>query len=174
MAELDQEFSKAAGHDVVATFTPHLLPINRGILATIYVRLRKDRTARDLRSILAEAYDKRAVRPRAALWRHAADAPRAGLQHGDDRRGRGPARRAAAIIVSVLDNLVKGASGQAIQNANLMLRLCPRPPGWSRSRCFRERRSRFRPSLSPCGRGCRAIDKIARRVRGESSSARPH
>ena len=46
MAELDQEFSKAAGRDVVVTFTPHLVPMNRGILSTIYVRGRGNRTAR--------------------------------------------------------------------------------------------------------------------------------
>src|SRR3984957_5611464 len=55
MAELDQEFSAAAGRDVVVSFTPHLLPMNRGILSTIYVRGPKA-TAEDLHALLAKAY----------------------------------------------------------------------------------------------------------------------
>ena len=48
MAELDQEFSLAAGREVIVTFTPHLVPMNRGILSTIYVRGRRGRTPEDL------------------------------------------------------------------------------------------------------------------------------
>ncbi len=57
-AELDQELSKAAGREVMATFTPHLMPINRGLLSTIYVRGRRGRTAEDLHDILARSYAK--------------------------------------------------------------------------------------------------------------------
>jgi N-acetyl-gamma-glutamyl-phosphate reductase len=57
MAELDQEFTKAAGREVIVSFTPHLVPMNRGILSTIYVRGRK-RTAEELHAILAETYAK--------------------------------------------------------------------------------------------------------------------
>ncbi|ALK09537.1 N-acetyl-gamma-glutamyl-phosphate reductase [Blastochloris viridis] len=120
MAELDQEFSKAAGQDVIATFTPHLLPINRGILATIYVKLRKDKTARDLRTILAEQYD---GEPFVHMLRYG-DMPHTRHVRGSNMVMIGVVadrRDGQAIIVSVLDNLVKGASGQAIQNANLML-----------------------------------------------------
>src|SRR5579871_6945360 len=55
MAELDQEFSKAAGREVVVTFTPHLVPMNRGILSTIYVRDAKA-SAQDLHAILSKCY----------------------------------------------------------------------------------------------------------------------
>src|ERR1044071_4247005 len=55
MAELDQEFSKAAGRNVVVTFTPHLVPMNRGILSTIYVRSEKS-SPEDLHAILSKAY----------------------------------------------------------------------------------------------------------------------
>src|SRR6476620_4354785 len=55
MAELDQEFSLAAGRPVVATFTPHLVPMNRGILSTIYVRGLKAKPD-DLQALLAKAY----------------------------------------------------------------------------------------------------------------------
>ena len=53
MAELDQEFTKAAGRKVIVTFTPHLVPMNRGILSTIYVRGAKTRSPEDLHAILS-------------------------------------------------------------------------------------------------------------------------
>jgi len=59
MAELDQEFSKAAGRNVVVSFTPHLVPMNRGILSTIYVRSEKSSqgsSPEDLHGILSKAY----------------------------------------------------------------------------------------------------------------------
>ena len=58
MAELDQEFSLAAGREVVVTFTPHLVPMNRGILSTIYVRGKRGRTPQDLHAILLKFYAK--------------------------------------------------------------------------------------------------------------------
>jgi N-acetyl-gamma-glutamyl-phosphate reductase len=120
MAELDQEFSKAAGRDVVVTFTPHLLPINRGILSTIYVRGRRGRTPEDLQGVLATAYAKEpfihvlpfGVTPQT---RHVRGSNMTFIGVAKDRI---PGR---AIVVSALDNLVKGAAGQAIQNMNLML-----------------------------------------------------
>src|SRR5262249_55647579 len=57
MAELDQEFSLAAGREVVVTFTPHLVPMNRGILSTIYVRSARGKQPEDLHAILAGAYE---------------------------------------------------------------------------------------------------------------------
>src|SRR6202000_298900 len=58
MSELDQEYSKAAGKDVIASFTPYLLPMNRGILSTIYVRGRRSGTAQKLHEILEKQYEK--------------------------------------------------------------------------------------------------------------------
>ena len=58
MAELDQEFSLAAGREVVVTFTPHLVPMNRGIYSTIYVRGRRGRTPEELHAILLKFYAK--------------------------------------------------------------------------------------------------------------------
>src|SRR5581483_6275698 len=57
MAELDQEFSLAAGRPVVASFTPHLVPMNRGILSTIYVRGLKA-SPQDIHALLLKAYAK--------------------------------------------------------------------------------------------------------------------
>jgi len=119
MAELDQEFSKAAGRNVVATFTPHLVPMNRGILSTIYVRGR-DRTPEDLHKILCETY---ADEPFVHLLPFG-EVPHTRHVRGSNMTFIGVAKDRApgrAIIVSALDNLVKGASGQAVQNMNLML-----------------------------------------------------
>ena len=120
MAELDQEFSKAAGREVLVSFTPHLVPMNRGILSTIYVRGRRGRNAQDLHAILSEAYEKEPfvhVLPfgETPHTRHVRCSNMTMIGVAADRiAGR-------AIIVSALDNLVKGASGQAVQNMNLML-----------------------------------------------------
>ena len=120
MAELDQEFSLAAGREVVVTFTPHLVPMNRGILSTIYVRGRRGRTAEDLHAILLKQY---AREPFVHVLPFG-ETPHTRHVRGSNMTFIGVARdRVAgrAIIVSVLDNLVKGASGQAVQNMNLVL-----------------------------------------------------
>jgi N-acetyl-gamma-glutamyl-phosphate reductase len=119
MSELDQEFSKAAGRPVVATFTPHLVPMNRGILSTIYVRGVKA-SPQDLHALLAKSYGNEPfvhVLPFGATpqTRHVRGSNMTFIGVVADRvAGR-------AIIVSTLDNLTKGASGQAVQNMNLML-----------------------------------------------------
>jgi N-acetyl-gamma-glutamyl-phosphate reductase len=120
MAELDQEFSLAAGREVVVTFTPHLLPQNRGILSTIYVRGKRGRTPQELHEILLKFYAKEPfvhVLPfgETPHTRHVRGSNMTMIGVAADRI---PGR---AIIVSALDNLVKGASGQAIQNMNLVL-----------------------------------------------------
>jgi N-acetyl-gamma-glutamyl-phosphate reductase len=120
MAELDQEFSLAAGREVVVTFTPHLVPMNRGILSTIYVRGRRGRTPQDLHAILLNAYAKEPfvhVLPFGEMpqTRHVRGSNLTFMGVAADRiAGR-------AILCSALDNLTKGASGQAVQNMNLML-----------------------------------------------------
>jgi N-acetyl-gamma-glutamyl-phosphate reductase len=119
MAELDQEFSKAAGRDVIVTFTPHLVPMNRGILSTIYVRSLKA-SPQQLHALLLKSYAKEKfvhVLPFGSLpaTRHVRGSNMTFLGVANDRiAGR-------AIIVSALDNLTKGASGQAVQNMNVML-----------------------------------------------------
>lgn len=122
MAELDQEFSAAAGREVKATFTPHLAPMNRGIYATIYVRAEGSVDAAGLHEILARRYADEAfvtVLPfgQVPQSRHVRGSNMVQIGVVADRR---PGR---AIVVSTLDNLVKGASGQAVQNMNLILGL---------------------------------------------------
>ena len=127
MAELDQEFSAAAGRDVTVTFTPHLVPMNRGILSTIYVRGKRGRTPQELHGILLKFYAKEPfvhVLPYGETphTRHVRGSNMTMIGVVADRiEGR-------AIIVSALDNLVKGASGQAIQNMNLIMGY-PEPMG---------------------------------------------
>ncbi len=119
MAELDQEFSIAAGRNVIATFTPHLVPMNRGILSTIYVRGLKD-SPQDLHAILLKSYAKEPfvhVLPFGATpqTRHVRGSNMTFIGVAADRiAGR-------AIVVAALDNLTKGASGQAVQNMNVLL-----------------------------------------------------
>jgi len=119
MAELDQEFSLAAGRDVAVTFTPHLAPMNRGLLSTIYLRGIKA-SPQDLHAILLKYYAKESfvhVLPFGATpqTRHVRGSNMTFIGMAADRiAGR-------AIIVSALDNLTKGASGQAVQNMNVML-----------------------------------------------------
>jgi N-acetyl-gamma-glutamyl-phosphate reductase len=121
MAELDQEFSKAVGRDVVVSFTPHLVPMNRGILSTIYVRSAKS-SPEDLHAILSKAYAQEPfvhVLPYGRLpqTRHVRGSNMTFIGASKDRI---PGR---VIICSALDNLTKGASGQAVQNMNVMLGL---------------------------------------------------
>lgn len=118
LAEFDQEFTLAAGHPVEVTFVPHLLPQNRGILATTYVR----GDAGAIHRALAEAYADEpfmVVLPmgEAPATRHVRGSNFVHLGVIPDRR---PGR---VMVFSTLDNLTKGSSGQALQNANLMLGL---------------------------------------------------
>jgi len=116
LAEFDQEFSAIAGREVKVQFTPHLLPANRGIIATVYVK----GDAQVVHRTLQEAYAGEPflqTLPFAELpsTRHIRGSNFCHIGVSGDRvAGR-------AIVVAVLDNLTKGSSGQAIQNANIML-----------------------------------------------------
>jgi N-acetyl-gamma-glutamyl-phosphate reductase len=116
LGEFDQEFSRAAGRPVQVQFTPHLLPMNRGILATVYVQ--GDPAA--VHASLAGRYADEPFLQVLPFGTLPSTRDIAGSNYchvgviGDRIKGR-------AVVVSVLDNLTKGSSGQAIQNANLML-----------------------------------------------------
>ncbi|HEX9465884.1 MAG TPA: N-acetyl-gamma-glutamyl-phosphate reductase [Alphaproteobacteria bacterium] len=120
--EIEQGLSKAAGKPVVVNFTAHLMPMNRGILASIYVRLANGAKAADLRRTLEARYEGEPfVRVLAdgvsPATRHVRGSNYAHIGVFADRV---PGR---AIVLCAEDNLVKGASGQAIQNMNVMLGL---------------------------------------------------
>ncbi len=117
--EIEQGLSEAAGKPVVANFTPHLMPMSRGILSSIYVKLAPGVGPDDLRASLAARYaDEPFVRVLPA-----GEAPATRHVRGSNYcfigvfKDRVPGR---AIILSVIDNMVKGASGQAVQNMNVM------------------------------------------------------
>ena len=116
LGEFDQEFSKLAGRPVHIQFSPHLLPMNRGILATTYVQ----GDAKAIYQVLSDAYVAEPflqVLPFGALP-STRDIAGSNFCHIGVTGDRVPGR---AVVVAVLDNLTKGSSGQAIQNANLML-----------------------------------------------------
>lgn len=118
--EIEQGLALAAGREVLVNFTPHLMPMSRGILASTYVRLKRGTSAADLRAALAEQY---AGEPFVKLLPEGV-APQTRHVQGSNLclmnvfADRLPGR---AIVMSVIDNLVKGASGQAVQNFNLMI-----------------------------------------------------
>lgn len=117
-AEFDQEFSKAAGREVKVMFTPHLMPANRGILAIVHVR----GEAEAIHASLTQAYENEpfiVVLPigEAPATRHVRGSNFCHIGVVADRL---PGR---VRVFAVLDNLTKGSSGQALQNANLMLGL---------------------------------------------------
>ena len=116
LGEFDQEFSKVAGRDVRIQFQPHLIPANRGILGTAYVR----GDAQAVYDTLAVAYENEPfieVLPmgEAPSTRHIRGSNFCHIGVAADRL---PGR---VMVVAALDNLTKGSSGQALQNANLML-----------------------------------------------------
>ncbi|WP_027259034.1 N-acetyl-gamma-glutamyl-phosphate reductase [Leisingera aquimarina] len=116
LGEFDQEFSKIAGRPVKVQFTPHLLPANRGILATVYVK----GDARTIHETFAKAY---ADEPFIELLPFG-EAPSTHHVRGSNFCHIGVAQdriEGRAIVIAALDNLTKGSSGQALQNANLML-----------------------------------------------------
>jgi N-acetyl-gamma-glutamyl-phosphate reductase len=118
LGEFDQEFTRLAGRPVEIQFTPHLVPANRGIVATGYVR----GDAKLVHDTLAAAYVSEPfieVLPFGEMpsTRHVRGSNFCHLGVVADRRA------GRTIIVAALDNLTKGSSGQALQNANLMLSL---------------------------------------------------
>lgn len=118
LGEFDQEFSRVAGRPVLVQFTPHLLPMNRGILATVYVK-------GDPQAVHAALAARYALEPFLEVLPFGAlpstrDIAGSNFCHIGVTGDRIPGR---AVVIAVLDNLTKGSSGQAIQNANLMLGL---------------------------------------------------
>ena len=118
LGEFDQEFSALAGRPVKVQFTPHLMPANRGILATVYVKGDAQAINKALQTAYAdEPFIEVLPFGEAPSTRHIRGSNFCHIGVTGDRiEGR-------AIVVAALDNLTKGSSGQALQNANLMLGL---------------------------------------------------
>ena len=118
--EIEQTLSDLAGEDVVISFTPHLLPVNRGILSTCYATLSKPVSTSELVSVFHDAYGQEPfVRVHAE-----GSLPNVAYVRGSNFCDLGVVsdpRTGRVIVVSTIDNLVKGAAGQAVQNMNIML-----------------------------------------------------
>ncbi|MBW2466027.1 MAG: N-acetyl-gamma-glutamyl-phosphate reductase [Deltaproteobacteria bacterium] len=120
--EMEQEISKLCQKQVVISFTPHLLPMSRGILSTIYAELSKPFSDSEVHGLYKDFYgDEHFVRlcepgsfP-ATQFVRGSNYCDIGFKV-DDRTGR-------IVILSAIDNLVKGAAGQAVQNMNIMCNL---------------------------------------------------
>ncbi len=120
--EIEQTLAALAGEPVAVSFTPHLLPVNRGILSTCYAGLSDPLSTEALVAFYRERYaDEPFVRIHpAGEW------PNVTYVRGSNYCNIGlfsDARTGRVIVVSVIDNLLKGASSQAVQNMNLMLGL---------------------------------------------------
>lgn len=115
MPEIDQLLSEAAGESLEVVFTPHLVPMDRGILSTCYATAPADVDVEQLMATLCDYYADEPfvdVVEAPPLTKHVAGTNRC---HLTARMVRG-----RAIVVSAIDNLIKGASGAAVQNFNLM------------------------------------------------------
>ncbi len=118
--EIEEFLNSISQQDIQLTFSPHLLPIQRGILSTIYVKPNRKLTKKEILDIYKSFYDN------SLFVRIKSELPSINNVKGtnfcdigfelDERNNR-------LIIISVIDNLIKGASGQAVQNMNIMLNL---------------------------------------------------
>lgn len=120
--EIEQTLSKAAGEPVTITFVPHLLPVNRGILSTIYAKMKPGVTLDAVRAVYESTYaTEQFVRVlpagRSVNLHDVCGSNYCDIQlYADEHTG-------LLIVTSVIDNMVKGAAGQAIQNMNLLFGL---------------------------------------------------
>jgi N-acetyl-gamma-glutamyl-phosphate reductase len=116
LSEIEQQLSAAAGSKVTMTFIPHLAPMNRGIHSTIVATPAKGKSVSDLKAILAEAY---ANEPFVRLREQAPDTKHVTGTNFCDIALFDEPRTGRVVILSVIDNLVKGAAGQAVQCFNV-------------------------------------------------------
>jgi N-acetyl-gamma-glutamyl-phosphate reductase len=118
--EIEQEIAKLAGNPVKMSFTPHLVPMVRGILSTVYGTLLKDVSQQEVDEMYQDFYrDEKFVRPCSP-----GTFPATQFVRGSNYCDIGlhvDARTKRIVVVSAIDNLVKGAAGQAVQNMNLVL-----------------------------------------------------
>lgn len=120
--EIEQTLSKISGEKMHITFVPHLLPVNRGILATCYAKLKPGVTEEMLRAAYEERYGKEPFvrllpKARAPIFTTSSTRISADVSIFTDPR------TGTFIAISAIDNMVKGAAGQAIQNMNILFGL---------------------------------------------------
>ena len=117
--EIEEQLGYAAGEKVLINFTPHLVPMNRGILVTAYATLKKDVSYEEVKAVYDKYYDKEQfVRvldkdvPPETRWVEGSNYVDVNFKI-DKRTNR-------IIMMGAMDNLIKGAAGQAVQNMNIM------------------------------------------------------
>jgi N-acetyl-gamma-glutamyl-phosphate reductase len=117
--EIEQELNKLAGAEFPISFTPHLLPVKRGILSTIYANLNEDITLPQLHSLYSSFY----AGEKFVRLCPAGSFPDISFVCGSNFCDIGLAvdpRTRRVVIISAIDNLIKGAAGQAVQNMNII------------------------------------------------------
>jgi len=120
--EIEEQLSYASGEEVLLNFTPHLVPMNRGILITAYAALKKDVTYEEVKAV----YDKYYANEKFVRVLEKDVCPQTKWVEGSnyvDVNFKIDPRTKRIIMMGAMDNLVKGAAGQAVQNMNLMFGL---------------------------------------------------
>jgi len=117
IGEIEQELGKASKAKIEINFTPHLLPINRGIISTIYADINPQFSIEDVKNCLNTKYEDEAFVQIIEGEPNIKDVVGTNFCLITARKGRTPNK---LILVSVIDNLCKGASGQAVQNMNII------------------------------------------------------
>ena len=123
LPEISEALTRCAGRRVPVTFTAHLLPIKRGILSTVYAKLSAGARSEDLTQAFKEFYRSEPFvtvlgSPDEVNLRSVVGTNRCTIGIASDRTGYDPGR---VVVISAIDNLVKGAAGQAVQNLNIAL-----------------------------------------------------
>lgn len=117
-SEIEQELSLIANEEILVSFTPHLVPLKRGILATCYANLKTDCTDDDIYNIFADFYKDeyfvRILKDALPETNHVAGSNFIDIGFKVDKRLK------RVVVSSAIDNLFKGAAGQAVQNMNIM------------------------------------------------------
>ena len=118
--EIDRYLSKMAGRPISSVFTPHLAPMNRGIVSTIYFKLAKTLAVKDLHELYSSFYNKE---PFIRILPMGSTASSRNVRYSNfcDISLHLSSNGKTGIIVSTIDNMIKGAAGQAVQNMNLAL-----------------------------------------------------
>ena len=117
--EIEEQLGYAAGREILLNFTPHLVPMNRGILATAYAKLTKEVTYEEVKAV----YDKYYKNEKFVRVLEKDMYPQTKWVEGSnyvDVNFKIDPRTHRIIMMGAIDNLVKGAAGQAVQNMNLM------------------------------------------------------
>lgn len=116
-SEIEQELSNLAGEEITLSFTPHLVPLKRGIFSTMYANLKEKMSAQELRDMYKEFYQNE-------YFVHISDTiPQTNRVAGSNFAHIGlevDERLNRVVVCSVIDNIGKGAAGQAVQNMNLL------------------------------------------------------